>query len=353
MVQGSSKPLSEDGTEGRQWPPPARPAFDPLQHHQRRDGHVSRLRSRRPAQVLIEETKPAAFGISATVMAWAVLVVGIVIAVVGAVQAMRTAGEEPAAAAALDTPALSQQIEQLKIDLDRERAEKQDLLQKLAAAQAEAAPAPEAPAVAQAPGVPAAAPKSDVTVAAEGEAGDAAAPALPDAGTEASVAAPQPQAPAAQGPAPEPALPAPMAPSVELLKPTVPAVADFDTAEAAAASSFGVHLASFADRVMAERGWVLLQRNHPAALGDLSPRIQDAKDEFRQSDIPAAGRALSDAGARRRALQEHPLAGGVLQGAGIPRQRVDGGAVAPMKALLLTFPAPYGLRSPAGGLVQR
>ena len=30
---------------------------------------------------------------------------------------------------------------------------------------------------------------------------------------------------------------------------------------------------------MAERGWLLLQRNHPAALGDLTPRIEDAKDD--------------------------------------------------------------------------
>ena len=224
-------------------------------------------------QVLVDETKPGrAFGISATVMAWTVLVVGIVIAVVGAVQAMRTAGEEPAPSGRVRYAGAVPADRAVE---DRSRP----------GARGETGPAPEARGRASRgdAGAPAGrrpvAPKSDVTVAAEGEAGDADAPAPSDAGTETSVAAPEPQAPAPPGPAPEPALPAPMAPSVELLKPTVPAVADFDTGEAGAASSFGVHLASFADRVMAERGWVLFQRNHPAALGDLSPRIQDAKDD--------------------------------------------------------------------------
>ncbi len=30
---------------------------------------------------------------------------------------------------------------------------------------------------------------------------------------------------------------------------------------------------------MAERGWLLLQRNHSAALGELKPRVDETKDE--------------------------------------------------------------------------
>jgi hypothetical protein len=48
---------------------------------------------------------------------------------------------------------------------------------------------------------------------------------------------------------------------------------------AAKTSAYGIHLASFADRTMAERGWLLLQRNHSSALGQLKPRIDEAKDD--------------------------------------------------------------------------
>ncbi len=283
MVQGSSKPLSEETTEGRHGPPqPVRHAFDPLQHH-RRDGHVSRLRSRRPTRVLIEEMKPGrGFAITAAMMAWAVLLVGIGIAVVGTVQAMRAAGDEPVATGALEAQSLTRQIEQLKIDLDQERVEKQELLQKLAAVQSGSAQSEPA----ASPGASVTVQKADVPATAESEVPDDVDPNATVSGTEPSVAVnqptappPQPTAPAPAAPLTETALPAPMAPSAELLKPAVPAVADTDAAEAGAARSFGVHLASFADRVMAERGWALLQRNHPAALGDLTPRIEDAKDE--------------------------------------------------------------------------
>jgi hypothetical protein len=72
-----------------------------------------------------------------------------------------------------------------------------------------------------------------------------------------------------------------MAPSAELLLSDVPVSAvPVDTASGAStANGFGIHLASFADRTMAERGWELLQRNHPSALGQLKPRVEEAKDD--------------------------------------------------------------------------
>ena len=279
MVQGSSKPLSDGAAGERYGPPqPLHHGFDPG----RREGHVSRLRSRRPTRVAVEEIGTGrGFGVTAAMMAWVVLAVGIGIAVVGTVQAMRMAGAVDEPQAALDTQALTRQIEQLKIDLDKERAEKQDLLQKLAETEA---PAPESAEVASAEG------KSNVTVLEGGAATEDAAPAPAANESQAAAAASEPQLPEPQQPpqppqlpepaAPPAALPQPMAPSAELLTPAAPAVAEAEPAVAAASvSSFAVHLASFADRVMAERGWVLLQRNHPAALGDLTARIEEAKDE--------------------------------------------------------------------------
>ena len=163
----------------------------------------------------LDEVKPGrSFGITATMMAWAVLFVGLAIAVVGTVQAMRTAGDEPAAAP-VETQALGKQIEQLKIELDRERSEKQDLLQKLAAIQAQTE---------SSAGAGSSMPKS------EANAGDEPAPA----------AAPVPSSPepAAQAPPPTPppqsslqALPEPMAPSAELLEPSAPPVAEVASVE--------------------------------------------------------------------------------------------------------------------------
>jgi hypothetical protein len=276
MVLGTSKPLSEEGTETRRsLSRPAPQGLEPL-HHPRREGHVSRLRSRRPARLALEETKPGrGFALTGMVMAWMVLAIGIVIAVVGTVQAMRSGGAVPTPPPA-DTQALTRQIEELKIELDRERSEKQDLLQRLAAAQPPPAPPSEAASSVAKSEV------SETNVADEGALSEpspveppadivAAVPAVPPSGPAASASkAPQAQAPATP-------LPTAMAPSAELLQQEAPAVAEADPS--AAASGFGVHLASFADRVMAERGWALLQRNHPAALGDLTARIESTKDD--------------------------------------------------------------------------
>jgi hypothetical protein len=282
MVLGSSKPLSDNGTEARRGPlEPVRHALDPLQHP-RREGHVSRLRSRRKPRIPIDELKPGRnFGIPATVMAWVVLAVGIGIAVIGAVQAVRTAPDKPAAAATVETENLSRQIEQLKVELDRERQEKQNLLEKLAAAQSQAAAVTASSTEASTP------PERPAVMVPAEESTSSTLPAqtqIQDGG-EVVASVPQvqpqplPQAPAATSPPSEQGLPAPMAPSAELLTPAGPAVADAEAAQAGGPASFAVHLASFADRVMAERGWVLLQRNHPAALGDLSPRIEAAEDD--------------------------------------------------------------------------
>jgi hypothetical protein len=229
---------------------------------------------------MLEETNSGrGFALTGMMMAWLVLAIGILIAVVGTVQAMRSAGDVPVPLPPADTQALSRQIEELKIELDRERSEKQDLLQKLANAQPPPEPEPQ-------PSEEAASSMAKTELQAtdvEGEAEPEAAPPV-EPPPEVVAAVPAVPAPAAtsspsasQASAPEPSLPTAMAPSAELMQQGGPAVAEAQST--GAATSFGVHLASFADRVMAERGWTLLQRNHPAALGDLTARIESATDD--------------------------------------------------------------------------
>jgi hypothetical protein len=70
-------------------------------------------------------------------------------------------------------------------------------------------------------------------------------------------------------------LPPPMAPSAELLNQEIAGIEP----SGQKANTYGIHLATFGDRSMAERGWVLLQRNHPGGLGALKPRIDELKDK--------------------------------------------------------------------------
>ncbi|HEY7749206.1 MAG TPA: SPOR domain-containing protein [Aestuariivirgaceae bacterium] len=173
------------------------------------------------------------FGTSA--FSWLVVIGGVLLAVVGVVQAARGSGDEQAGGGSVAESVLNQQIDQLKAELDKERAEKTELIDKMAAA--------EGPAQKPAPSI--------------------------EANTQTAVAAmPVPQ----EGPS----LPEAMAPSAELMLSGIPVGSDEPDAKV---SSFGIHLASFADRTMAERGWNLLKRNHPGALGKLTPRIDEAKDE--------------------------------------------------------------------------
>jgi hypothetical protein len=189
---------------------------------------------------------------------------GMLLAVAGVVHASWPSPEEiGSASVSISEDVLNKQIAQLKAELDRERAEKTELIETMATAVKSPAPEPQ----------PAAVQKVTQAVSEESQ----AVPA------QAQVAELQvPESPAAE-PADEEesSLPQPMAPSVELMLSDVPVSAvPVDSASgASAAQGFGIHLASFGDRTMAERGWELLQRNHPTALGKLKPRVEEAKDD--------------------------------------------------------------------------
>ena len=215
---------------------------------------------------------------------------GMLLAVVGVVQAAwRPEEKDVSPSVAQET--LAKQIDQLKAELDLERAEKSELLEKLATAEAPAESAPPEPAaidtppaepsadiepaVGENPDVPAAAAPAAVPAPVTLQQASAVLPApASDRSADKAVPGnlPQPVAPSA-----EPgSLPQAMAPSAELLLTAVPVEPGQPPAEGGA---YGIHLASFADRTMAERGWALLQRNHPGALSKLKPRIDEAKEE--------------------------------------------------------------------------
>jgi hypothetical protein len=216
-----------------------------------------------------------------------VLLAGVLLAIVGVVQAAWMA-EVPESEPSVAQEALVKQIEQLKTELDQERAEKSELLAKIEGAEAPAEAAAADPAEETAPPAPSVAAEPAVVEASS----PAPAPAVPEA-SDVPAAVPPPAEPppaslqraSAEPPAPATKtastteasdLPQAMAPSAELLLNEVPVEAGPPPADS---SSYGIHLASFADRTMAERGWALLQRNHPAALGELKPRVDEAKDE--------------------------------------------------------------------------
>jgi hypothetical protein len=262
---------------------PARQALTPYKRGESGAGGTTRQRPVNPESVTSEHPKwDTARSVRASKLARGVLMGGMLLAVVGVVQAAWMP-EEKNSSPSVAQETLAKQIDQLKAELDQERTEKSELLEKLATAEtaAESAPAETAavdtppepsstePAVAEAPAI-------STPVQSKVQQASAELPAPASEGSsekaEPSDNLPRPVAPKAGiG-----NLPQPMAPSAELLLTAVPVEAGETTAEGGA---YGIHLASFADRTMAERGWALLQRNHPAALSELKPRIDEAKDE--------------------------------------------------------------------------
>jgi hypothetical protein len=260
---------------------PARQALTPYKRESGAGG-TTRHRPANPESVISEHPKwDTARSVRASKLARGVLMGGMLLAVVGVVQAAWMP-EEKDLSPSVAQETLAKQIDQLKAELDQERAEKSELLEKLATAEsAESAPA-ETAAIDTPPEPnstePAGAEAPAISTPVQGKVQQASAELPTPAGKGSSEKAeppgnlPQPVAPTA-----EPGnLPQPMAPSAELLLTAVPVEAGETTAEGGA---YGIHLASFADRTMAERGWALLQRNHPAALSELKPRIDEAKDE--------------------------------------------------------------------------
>jgi hypothetical protein len=232
-------------------------------------GSSSRLRQSQPARISFEDpkaAKPIRVGTSGAVRG--ILLGGILLAVVGVVHASWSSAEQREVAPSISEDVLNRQIAQLRAELDKERAEKSELIEKVAAAEAQAM---EARAVEL--------PPAEIQ-SAESRSGESQAVEPPPAAIQTVMQS---------NPAPEPeqiseendSLPAPMAPSVELMLSDTPVAAIPVASETPAPSSgtYGIHLASFADRIMAERGWQLLQRNHVAALGQLKPRINEAADD--------------------------------------------------------------------------
>jgi hypothetical protein len=158
---------------------------------------------------------------------------------------------------------LERQVSDLREELDKERTEKTELLAKVATATA-----PLSEVEAQAPPEPPPA----VSIQAPTEEPAEVEPAAIQPVSTAVDAESQLQV---QATSDDNTLPPPMAPSAELLNQQVAAIEPSDLK----ASSYGIHLATFGDRTMAERGWLLLQRNHPGALGALKPRIDELKDQ--------------------------------------------------------------------------
>jgi hypothetical protein len=224
----------------------------------------TRVRQQRPHQIPLEEPRTAGpFHSGTSAFSWVILMGGMLLAVAGVVHAAWPSSEDQGTAApSIAQDVLNQQIAQLKAELDKERAEKTELMDNMAAAKPPAAEP-----------VRVAVQKVTQTVAEDSDPPQA----------QAQVAELQvPESPEAQSAEEEESsLPQPMAPSVELMLSDVPvsAVPVDSSAGASAPSGFGIHLASFVDRTMAERGWELLQRNHPSALGQLKPRVEEAKDD--------------------------------------------------------------------------
>lgn len=224
----------------------------------------ARVRPQRSHQIPLEEPKTTGpFGSGTSAFSWVILMGGMLLAVGGVVHASWPSPKDQGVGSqSIAQDVLNKQIAQLKAELDKERAEKTELIENISASANSPAPEPQPirPAVQ----------KVTQPAAAAGE-----APA------QAQVAELEvPQAPQDMEEEDESSLPQPMAPSVELMLSDVPiSTVPVETPSGAAApKAFGIHLASFADRTMAERGWALLQRNHSSALGQLKPRIVETND---------------------------------------------------------------------------
>jgi hypothetical protein len=199
---------------------------------------------------LEEDLKPShLFDAGVSRVSWVILLGGMLLAVGGVVHASWPPAEQDHEATSIAEGVLTNQIAQLKAELDKERAEKAKLM---ASSSTPRAPDPEAP-----PAAPSVQTAAQTVVSAD--------------------APPQPDPAQADE---DSSLPAPMAPSVELLLSDLPVNSvPVESGGPEASAAYGIHLASFADRTMAERGWLLLERNHPAALGSLKPRIEEAQDD--------------------------------------------------------------------------
>ena len=227
----------------------------------------TRVRQQRPHQIPLEEPRTTGpFGNGTSAFSWVILMGGMLLAVGGVVHASWPLPKDQVAASpSIAQDVLNKQIAQLKAELDKERAEKTELIENIAAGANAPEPAPEPQPVS-----PAVQRVTQPVVAAN------EAPAQAQVAELEVPVAPQDQSAEEE----ESSLPQPMAPSVELMLSDVPISAvPVDSASAAAPKAFGIHLASFADRTMAERGWALLQRTHSSALGQLKPRIEETKDD--------------------------------------------------------------------------
>jgi hypothetical protein len=245
MVQGerSSSPGSGGDRRGlqRQIRPSLAQGSQTTRTSETGTGPLSR--QPRPARISFEDPKAESLlGFKTSTISWAVLFGGMLLAVAGVVQASWLSNEQDKTSPSIAEEVLNKQIAQLKAELDEERAEKTELTERIAAVK-ELSPEP----------TPAA--EQIVTQTAS----------VPGSATNSE----------------EPSLPEPMAPSVELLLSDLPlnSVPVNSGATGSKTSAYAIHLASFADRTMAERGWQLLQRNHSNALGELKPRIEEAKDD--------------------------------------------------------------------------
>jgi hypothetical protein len=234
----------------------ARPQPETTPHLRR---EMLRARSQRASRATPEPESTEREGFSrSSIAAWVVLLGGMALAAGGVLQA--SLNNETSQASA-NEQTLENEVSQLKVQLDKERAEKTNLLEKMSAlpsegetrqVEAQAPLQPEPPTE-----VPEVAPETESPLAAEPASSDAEIdPGLPATSDDST-------------------LPPPMAPSAELLNQQIAAIEP----SVQKASSYGIHLASFGDRTMAERGWLLLQRNHPGALGALKPKIEELKDE--------------------------------------------------------------------------
>jgi hypothetical protein len=206
-----------------------------------------RARQQRTVRISYEDPKAQSpLGVGTSVVSWAVVLGGMLLAVVGIVHASwRSSGENRTVTASIAEDVLNRQIVQLRAELDKERSEKSELTERIVAIKTPPPP-------------PQPVPVQTVTQS-----------------------LPEPETPEESAEMESASLPQPMAPSVELMLSDVPlnSVPVSSEPDGSSAPAFGIHLASFIDRTMAERGWLLLQRNHAAALGELKPRIDEAKDD--------------------------------------------------------------------------
>ena len=250
-----------------------RPHVDSAPHLRR---ELIRARTRRASRPVAEPDEVPERGyMRASMASWAILALGLAVAVGGVVQAaLRGDGE----VASVSDQSLERQVSDLRVELDKERAENTQLLAKVASTpesvgqfEAQAPLQPEAQAETQV--------ETQIETQAETQIEETPAPVEPPLEVQSAAVQPVSTAvdvqPDVQATSDDNTLPPPMAPSAELLNQEIAGIEP----SGQKANTYGIHLATFSDRSMAERGWVLLQRNHPGGLGALKPRIDELKDQ--------------------------------------------------------------------------